>query len=68
MRLAWHVACIREMRNSYKVVVRKPECRDCLEDLCTDERIILECISGKECGKMWTGFICFRTGISGRLL
>jgi hypothetical protein len=31
-------------------------------------RIILKCILGKLSGKLWTGFIWLRNGISGGLL
>jgi hypothetical protein len=42
--------------------------RDNLEDLDVDGRIILECISGKQSGRVWIGFICLGIGTSGRLL
>jgi hypothetical protein len=38
-----------------------------LEDIGTDERIILELILQKENGKVWSGFAWLRTGASGRL-
>jgi hypothetical protein len=38
------------------------------EDLVVDGTIILEWILGKLGGKMWTGFIWFRIGNSGRLV
>jgi hypothetical protein len=46
-------------------VGRKPEGKDNLEDLDVDGRIILKCILGIYCGKLWTGFIWFRIGTSG---
>jgi len=33
-----------------------------------DENIILEWILGKQCERVWTGFMWLRTGTSGRLL
>jgi hypothetical protein len=41
---------------------------DNLEDLGVDGRIIFEWSLGKYGGKVWTGFICPRTGTSGVLL
>jgi hypothetical protein len=38
------------------------------EDLGVDGNIILEWILGKQGGKLWTGFIWLRMGISGELL
>jgi hypothetical protein len=49
-------------------LVGKPEGKRPLEDLDVDGRIILEWISGKLCGKVWTGFIWLRMDTSGRLL
>jgi hypothetical protein len=48
-------------RNAYKIVVK----RDYAEDLSVDGRIMLECILGKEGGKMWNTFIWLRRGTSG---
>jgi hypothetical protein len=42
--------------------------RDNLEDSGVDGRIILEQIIGKQCRKVWTGFIWERMGTSGGLL
>jgi hypothetical protein len=42
--------------------------RDKSEDLGVDGEIILEWILGKECGKLWTGFIWLRIGTNGGLL
>jgi hypothetical protein len=39
--------------------------RDRLEDLGIDGKIMLECILGKQGGRMWTGFIWLRIGASG---
>jgi hypothetical protein len=47
MRWVGHIANIGEMRNVYKILVRKPEGRDHVEDLGQDGRIILEQILGK---------------------
>jgi hypothetical protein len=45
--------------------VRKPKQRRLLENLETDEKIILELILRKQSGKVWTGCIWLRIGISG---
>jgi hypothetical protein len=42
--------------------------RDHLEDLDADRKIILEWISEKQGGKVWTGFIWISIGANGRLL
>jgi hypothetical protein len=47
MRWAEHVACLEETGNAYKVLIRKPEGRDHLEDLGMDDRIILKWILRK---------------------
>jgi hypothetical protein len=41
---AGHVECMGEMRNAYKILVRKPEWKNHLEDLDTDGKIILKCM------------------------
>jgi hypothetical protein len=41
-RWARPVACIGEMKNTYKTSVRKLKGRDCLRDLRADRRIILK--------------------------
>jgi hypothetical protein len=41
---------------------------DYSEDLGVDGKIILEWTLGESGGKVWTGFIWIRIGISGRLL
>jgi hypothetical protein len=67
-RCAGHVAQIGEVRNAYKIVVKKVKGRDDLEDLGIDGKIILERILGKYGGKDWTGFIWLRIGTSGGFL
>jgi hypothetical protein len=47
IRWTGHVACKGELRNSYSILVRKPEGKDHLEDLGVDGEIILEWISEK---------------------
>jgi hypothetical protein len=42
--------------------------RDYLEDLGVDGVIVLDCILGKQGGKVWTGFIWLRIGAGGRFL
>jgi hypothetical protein len=41
--------------------------RDHSEDLGVDGRMVLKLILGKQCGKVWTGFIWLRIGTSGGL-
>jgi hypothetical protein len=36
-----HVACMGDMRNSYKILVGKPEGKGCVEDLVVDGRVTL---------------------------
>jgi hypothetical protein len=55
------------MRNVHKILVRKPD-RKTTEDLGVDGMIILEWLLEKYGGKVWTGFIWFRIGTSGRFL
>jgi hypothetical protein len=57
-----------EERNSYNNVAGKPEGKRPLADLGVDRRIILKSISGKQGGKVWTGFIWLRIGTSCRFL
>jgi hypothetical protein len=42
-----------EMRNAYKILVRKPEGKNHPEDLSTDGRIILKGILGKWGVRLW---------------
>jgi hypothetical protein len=69
MRWAGHAACMGEVRNAYKTLVRKPErkrplgrCRHRWEDNIRMD--LMESV----CGKVWTGFIWLRIGTSDRLL
>jgi len=41
VRLAWHVACMGERRDVYRILGGKPEGKSYLEDLGVDGRIIL---------------------------
>jgi hypothetical protein len=56
-----------EMRNVYKILVRKLEV-DHSQDLGVGGRVILEWILGEYCGKVWTGCVWLRIWTSGRLL
>jgi hypothetical protein len=56
------------MRNSCRILVRKPEGKRPCEDLGVDGRIMLELILGKQGRKMWTGCTEFRIVISGGFL
>jgi hypothetical protein len=46
-RWTGHAASMGEMRNAYRILVRKPEGKNHSEDLGTDGKIILEWILGK---------------------
>jgi len=58
---------MREMRNAFIILVGKPEENRPREDQGVDVKI-LEWILGQKGGKVWTGFILLRIGISGGLL
>jgi hypothetical protein len=60
-----HVACVEEIRNTYRILVRKPEGKKHLEDLRTDGRIILKLILKRQGGRVWIGFTWLKIGISG---
>jgi hypothetical protein len=51
-KLEGHVALMTELRNAYKILVRKPAERDDLADL-LNVRIILKLVLGMI---IWTGF------------
>jgi hypothetical protein len=55
-----------EIRNAYSILVN-PKGRGHSEDLGVDGKIILEWILGKQVGKLWTGCIWLRVGLSGGL-
>jgi len=67
-RWAGNVAQMRETRYAFSIFLGKPERKNHLEDLGVDVKIILEWILGKLGGRVWTGFIWLRIGISGGLL
>jgi len=52
-----------EMRNSYKILVGKPERKDYFEELGVDGKIILEWVFGKKVGKFWTACMWLRLGV-----
>jgi hypothetical protein len=56
------------MRNVNTILVGKPEGEGHSEEPDIVGNTILEWLLGKEGGKVWTGFMCLRTGTSGRLL
>jgi hypothetical protein len=58
----------RDEKYITKFLSENPKGRDHSEDLGVDGRSILKCILGKVGGKVWTGFIWLRIGISGGLL
>jgi hypothetical protein len=52
MRLAGYVVRMRKMRNTYSILVGKPERKNHSEDLGIDGKTILECILGKQYGEV----------------
>jgi hypothetical protein len=59
---------IGERRGTYKVLVRKPEEIDHLEDVGVDGRMILKSILKKSFARSWIGLVWFRIGTSGGLM
>jgi hypothetical protein len=53
MRWVGHVACTRKSRNSYDILLGKPEVTVPLHDLGVDEKPILERTIGKQNGDLW---------------
>jgi len=64
-----HVAYRREIRNTYRVLMRKPEGKRPLGRLVPNihRRIILNYILKKQDRSAWTGFIWLCLGTSGAL-
>jgi len=60
-----HVACMGERRVIYRVLVRKPEGKNRLEDQGVDGRIILRWIFRKWDVGVWTGSSWLRIGTGG---
>jgi len=65
MRWVGHVACRVERRSVYRVLVRKPEGKNHLEDPGIDGKIILRWIIRKWDVGAWTGLIWLRIGPGG---
>jgi hypothetical protein len=68
MRWARHMACMGEGRNVYRVLVRKPEGKNHLEDRGMDGRLGSKCILGRLGGRGWSVFTWLRIGTGGGLL
>jgi hypothetical protein len=64
IRLAEHVVRTEEKMNAYRYLVEKKGKRP----LGRLGRLVLNWILEKQDGVIWTGFICLRTGTTGRLL
>jgi len=66
MRWAGHVACVRESRHVYRVLMGKPEgMRPLVIDPGIDERIILIWIFRRWDVGIWTGWSWLRIGAGG---
>jgi hypothetical protein len=65
---AWHVERMEEMRNLYNFLFESLKGRVHSEDLDVVGKVVLEWISGKQGGEVWTGFIWLRTETIGGLL
>jgi len=51
-----------DMRNTYKILIWKPEGKNHSEVVHVRGEIILKLTSGKQGGKLWTGSIWLRLG------
>jgi hypothetical protein len=56
---------VGDRRGAYRVLVRRPEERDHLEDTGVDGWIILKFFLKKRDGEAWTGLIWLRIGTGG---
>jgi len=64
MRKAGHKLRMEEVRYAHKILDGKhEEKRNHSEDLGVDGKIILDLKLGKDCLKVWTGFIWLKIGI-----
>jgi hypothetical protein len=68
MRWLGQITYRGNMKNVYKILVRKPDGERPLEDLGVDGRITLKWILKNEGKSVWTAFIWLRIETSGRLL
>jgi hypothetical protein len=68
MRWAGHAARMREMRNAYRILVKKLKVRYYFRNLGIGGKIILKCMLKKQSVTMWTGFIWVRRGSNGLFL
>jgi len=66
--LAWHLACIEEMKNAYMILVRKLKRSDHLQNLGVGRSVILKTNSKKLGLRVWNVFIRFRMWSTGGLL
>jgi hypothetical protein len=53
---------------AYKISLENLKVRNHVEDIGADEKIILGWILGKQCGKVWTGFVWPRIGTSSEFM
>jgi len=68
INLAWHVAPMRDMRNTYKILVGKPEWKRLFRRPSRRLKDNIRMRPGKLGGRIWIGLIWLRIGTSGELL
>jgi hypothetical protein len=61
-----YVVCMKEKKNAYRLLVRKPKRMRSFENPGVDSRVTLKLILQTQEGMAWTRFICLRIGKSGR--
>jgi hypothetical protein len=68
MMCAGHVERIRDKRDTCRLLAGKPEGKRPYEYQDVGGRVILQWISQRQDGMLWTGLVWLRTGTGGELL